>query len=89
MQSELNQLGIQSYDSVANFLLLRLPCEVNSDRFWRRMILDHHIVLRNCHNFEGLGSGYVRAAVRTEFQNEVLVKAVGRALPECQRSLQA
>ena len=89
MQSELNQLGIQSYNSVANFLLLRLPCETNSDRFWQRMILDHHIVLRNCHNFEGLGNGYLRAAVRTELQNEVLVKAVSRALPECPRRLQA
>jgi threonine-phosphate decarboxylase len=82
MQSELNQLGIQSYDSVANFLLFRLPCEINSNEFWQRMILEHHMVLRSCDNYEGLGAGYLRAAVRTDSQNEALVKAMRLTLPK-------
>jgi threonine-phosphate decarboxylase len=83
MQSELKQLGIHSYNSASNFLLLRLPSGINSDLFWQRMILDHHIVLRNCHNYEGLSDGYLRAAVRTELQNEAFVKAMRLTLPEC------
>jgi threonine-phosphate decarboxylase len=83
MQSELRQQGIHSYDSAANFLLLRLPGGVNSDLFWQRMILDHHVVLRNCHNYEGLGDGYLRAAVRTELQNEAFVNAVRQTLLNC------
>jgi threonine-phosphate decarboxylase len=83
MQSEFNQLGIHSYNSAANFLLLRLPFDINGDRFWQRMILDNHMVLRNCHNYEGLGDGYLRAAVRTELQNEALVKAVRQTLSKC------
>jgi len=83
MQSELNQLGIQTYNSAANFILLRLPSGINGDSFWQRMILDHHIVLRNCHNYEGLGDGYLRAAVRTELENEALVEAVRHTLPKC------
>jgi threonine-phosphate decarboxylase len=83
MQSELNRLGIHSYDSAANFLLLRLPGDINGDLFWQRMILDHDLVLRNCHNYEGLGDGHLRAAVRTELQNEALVKAASETLPKC------
>jgi threonine-phosphate decarboxylase len=83
MQSEFNRQGIHSYNSAANFLLLRLPGGINSDLFWQRMILDHHIVLRNCHNYEGLGDGYLRAAVRTELQNEALVSAARQTLPKC------
>ena len=83
MQSELSQLGIRSCDSAANFLLLLLPGGIDSDLFWQRMILDHHMVLRNCHNYEGLGDGYLRVAVRTELQNEAFVNAVRQTLLKC------
>jgi threonine-phosphate decarboxylase len=83
MQSELTKLGIHSYNSAANFLLLRLPGDINSDLFWQRMILDHHMLLRSCHNYEGLGGGHLRAAVRTELQNEALVKAMCQTLAKC------
>jgi threonine-phosphate decarboxylase len=88
MQSELNRLGIHSYNSAANFLLLRLPDDIDGNRFWQRMILDNHVVLRNCHNYEGLGDGYLRAAVRAELQNEAFVKAVRQTLPKCRMSAQ-
>jgi histidinol-phosphate/aromatic aminotransferase/cobyric acid decarboxylase-like protein len=84
MQSELNRLGLHSYNSAANFLLLRLPRDIDGDRFWHCMILDNHMVLRNCHNYEGLGDEYLRAAVRTELQNEAFVRAVRRTVPKCQ-----
>lgn len=83
MQSELSQLGMQSYNSCANFLLFRLPCDINGDRFWQRMILENRMVLRNCRNYEGLGDGYLRVAVRTGSQNEALVKAMRLTLPKC------
>lgn len=86
MQSELNQLGIHSYNSAANFLLLRLPCDIDSDLFWQRMIVDNHMVLRNCHNYDGLGDGYLRAAVRTELQNEAFVRAIRQTLPKCRKA---
>jgi threonine-phosphate decarboxylase len=83
MQSELRQLGMHSYDSAANFLLLRLPAGMNSDLFWQRMIVDHHIALRNCHNYEGLGDRYLRVAVRTELQNEAFIYASRQTLLKC------
>ena len=86
MRSELNRLGLHSYNSAANFLLLRLPRDIDGDRFWQCMILDNHVVLRNCHNYEGLGDGYLRAAVRTELQNEAFVRAIGQTLPKCRHA---
>jgi threonine-phosphate decarboxylase len=86
MQSELNGLGLHSYNSAANFLLLRLPSDIDGDRFWQRMILDHHVILRDCHNYEGLGDGYLRAAVRTELQNEAFVRAIRQTLPKCRKA---
>jgi threonine-phosphate decarboxylase len=83
MQSELDQLGIHSYNSAANFLLLRLPSDIDRDQFWQHMILVHHLVLRNCHNYEGLSDGHLRSAVRTESQNETFIKAVRQTLPKC------
>ena len=86
MRLELNRLGLHSYNSAANFLLLRLPRDIDGDRFWHCMILDNHVVLRNCHNYEGLGDGYLRAAVRTELQNEAFVRAIRQTLPKCRKA---
>ena len=83
LQSELNKLEMYSYNSAGNFLLLRLPGGMNSDLLWQHMILDHRMVLRNCRNYEGLGDGYLRVAVRTKLQNDAFVKALGQTLSKC------
>jgi threonine-phosphate decarboxylase len=77
----LGTLGLETYASAANFLLTRLPGSVSPGTFWRRMIVEHHIVLRDCSNYEGLPTGYVRAAVRTEQENEHLLNAISQVLP--------
>ena len=75
-----SSLGIETYPSVANFLLIRLPAAIVPRPFWERMIVDHHIVLRDCSNYEGLPSGHLRVAVRTERENEQLLSAISQAL---------
>jgi threonine-phosphate decarboxylase len=86
MQSDLERFGIHVYNSAANFLLLRLPLDIVNDDFWTRMIVEQHIVLRDCFNYEGLGVGHVRVAVRTEFENTLLVNAAGETLSRCRAS---
>ncbi len=76
MQAGIGTLGIHVYPSAANFLLLRLPGSIDCRQFWERLIREHHIVLRNCANYEGLGDGHLRAAVRTDPENERLVEAL-------------
>lgn len=73
-------LGIHIYPSAANFLLLRLPRAIDATDLWQRMILDHHLVLRDCSNYEALEPGHIRVAVRSEQQNELFLNAVHIAL---------
>ena len=76
MQTAIEKLGIHVYPSAANFLLLRLPGSIDCRQFWERLIREHHIVLRNCSNYEGLGDGHLRAAVRTDTENDRLIEAL-------------
>jgi threonine-phosphate decarboxylase len=76
MHAALGKLGIRVYPSAANFLLLRLPSSIDCQQLWERLIRERRIVLRNCANYEGLGDGHLRAAVRTETNNEQLIDAL-------------
>jgi threonine-phosphate decarboxylase len=50
------------------------------------MIVEHHMVLRNCSNYDALPSRHLRIAVRTEEENDKLVRAVAQSLVFCQQS---
>jgi threonine-phosphate decarboxylase len=80
LQHGIEALGIPCYPSAANFLLLRLPADIDGIAFWQRMILDHHVVLRACANYEGFPAGHLRTAVRTESENARLVEALTQTL---------
>jgi threonine-phosphate decarboxylase len=80
LQAEIEALGIHTYPSAANFLLLRLPSFVDPVDFWQRMIVEHHVVLRSCLNYEALSGEHFRVAVRNEQENTRLVQAVSQVL---------
>jgi threonine-phosphate decarboxylase len=85
LKAGLATLGIESYPSAANYLLIRLPLNVSPQSFWSRMIVENQMVLRDCSNYEGLPPGYLRAAVRTDRENEQLLKAISLTLPSATR----
>lgn len=78
---QLQELGLHTYPSAANFLLFRLPSPVNAHEYWERLIVEHSIVLRDCSNFETLLSGHLRCAVRTHIENARLVSALRKFRP--------
>ena len=80
LERELLRLGIVTYPSRVNFLLLRFPDAVDVDRLWERMIVEEQIVLRSCRNFEGIAPGHLRIAVRAESENERLISGLERVL---------
>jgi threonine-phosphate decarboxylase len=80
LEKELARLDIFTYPSSTNFLLLRFPAEVEVKLLWERMIVEERIVLRSCENFEGLAPGHLRAAVRSEPENERLIRGLARIL---------
>ena len=83
LSGDLNALGIHAYPSAANFLLVRLPEGVSAQRLWKHMIAEHHMVLRDCSNYEALPSRHLRTAIRTEEENDKLVRAVAQSLEFC------
>jgi len=80
LEQELAGLRIATYPSGANFLLLRFSGEVDAGLLWEKMIGQEHVVLRSCSNFEGLAPGHLRVAVRSEPENERLVRGLERVL---------
>jgi threonine-phosphate decarboxylase len=77
---DLEQLGLTTYDSAANFILFRLPEPIDATVFWRHMIERHRIVLRDCSSYEGLPARHLRTAVRTEKENQHLIAALKEEL---------
>jgi threonine-phosphate decarboxylase len=80
LEQELAQLRIATYPSSANFLLLRFCDKVNLGLVWEKMIVEEGIVLRSCANFEGLAAGHLRIAVRSEPENQRLIRGLERVL---------
>ncbi len=77
---QLARLGVATYPSSANFLLLQFPAAIQVDVLWERMIVEERIVLRSCTNFEGLEPGHLRIAVRSDAENEMLIQGLERVL---------
>lgn len=73
---QLQELDIHTYGSAANFLLLRMPPEIDATVYWQRLIVEYGIVLRDCGNFETLLPGHLRCAVRPHSENLKLVSAL-------------
>ena len=64
----------------ANYLLLRLrdAAGLTARAFAERLLLEHRVMVRVCDNFEGLGgaeTSYLRVAVRSSDENEILLQA--------------
>jgi threonine-phosphate decarboxylase len=76
LERTLAQLNVTTYPSNANFLLLQFSAEVDVNLLWERMIVEQQIVLRSCANFEGLPTGHLRIAVRSEPENERLIRSL-------------
>ncbi len=80
LEMELARLDIFTCPSSTNFLLLRFPAEVKVKLLWERMIVEEQVVLRSCENFEGLAPGHLRIAVRSEPENDRLIRGLNRVL---------
>jgi threonine-phosphate decarboxylase len=83
LEHELARLKVVTNPSSANFLLLQFSAEVDVNLVWTRMIVDQQIVLRSCANFEGLADGHLRIAVRSEPENERLIRGLEQVLTGC------
>ena len=68
---KLTALGFEVSDSKANFLL----CKSKDSDIWEKL-RNVGILVRDCGNFNGLNSSYIRICVSTHEKNEILINAL-------------
>jgi threonine-phosphate decarboxylase len=78
LSEQLISLGCRVFPSSANYLLIKPPSKVDGIEIWRRLIIEHRIVLRNCGTFDGLTDGHFRIAVRDHLANLALTTSLVR-----------
>ncbi|MCR5291486.1 MAG: aminotransferase class I/II-fold pyridoxal phosphate-dependent enzyme [Eubacterium sp.] len=71
LSKSLTETGIKVYPSDTNFILFK-----SSDNVYERL-LEKEILIRDCSNFVGLGTGFYRISVRNMKENRVLVDSLG------------
>lgn len=69
---ELNRLNIKTYDSCANYILLK----IHNGMDLKEEMLKKGILIRSCSNYKNLGGNYYRIAVKTAEENQMLIKAL-------------
>lgn len=71
----LKDMGLKVFPSETNFIMFKSE-NIKIDE----LLKNKGIAIRNCENYEGLGKGFYRIAVRTRKENEYLISAMERCL---------
>lgn len=71
VRRELENLGLKTYDSQANYLFFQGPEDLGE------RCAGDGILIRDCRNYRGLCPGYYRVAVRTREENLELLRVLG------------
>lgn len=78
LRQQLISLEWQVFPGSANYLLIKPPGEVDGQEIWRRLIVEHRIVVRNCGTFEGLTKEHFRVSVRDRPANVALTSSLAQ-----------
>ena len=70
LAAELRAAGAEVWPGEANYLLLRTDRDLFSD------MLKYRILIRDCSNYRGLGTGFYRIAVRGPEENDIFINAL-------------
>lgn len=75
LKEALAQLNYIVYDSQANYIFFREKSPGSAANLWERL-KDRRILIRDCSNYRGLGTGYYRIGIKTERENQMLLEAL-------------
>jgi cobyric acid synthase CobQ/L-threonine-O-3-phosphate decarboxylase len=76
---------LKVFHTVANYFLIRLSGQCTVSQLQRRLA-EHNILIRDCSNYQGLGTQFFRIAVRSESQNDHFVEVLSGILPAPKRA---
>jgi L-threonine-O-3-phosphate decarboxylase len=68
--------GLTPFPSAANFLLVKSEFPV--PELQRQLLVEHHILIRDCISFPELGDRYFRTAIRTLAENQQLLDGLSK-----------
>lgn len=74
LKMELERIGLSVFDSRANYIFFH-----GSEDLFERC-LEKKILIRDCSNYEGLGKGYYRVAVKLHEENQKLIQVLEEIL---------
>ena len=80
LKDELERLGLEPVESSVNFILVKIEATGFSSEELTERMLKERILVRDCSSFVGMGTSYIRVAVRKREENERLVSAMRRVL---------
>lgn len=81
LRAQLQELGISTWPSKANFLLCRIEMPWTAARL-QRALGERGILIRSCAMYEGLEDGHFRLAVKDRASNEKLVQLLRNVLEQ-------
>jgi len=67
---EINNLNIKTYESYANYIFLKFDGTINL----HDELLTRGVLIRSCSNYRNLSDKYFRIAVKSEYENKLLIQ---------------
>ncbi|PWW06504.1 L-threonine O-3-phosphate decarboxylase [Paenibacillus cellulosilyticus] len=81
LSADLGKLGCKVFDSVTNYLLVKLPDECAIDAAQLQQLMGQRgVLIRDASHFAGLDGRFIRLAVKLREQNERLIEALSACL---------
>ena len=75
LYTQLNGIkGLSTYDSSANFLLLKIIKKGLSSTQIYNVLAEKGLLIRDCRSFRGMSTKFIRIAVKRRAQNQLLIK---------------
>ena len=72
--------GLHPFYPSVNFILIRIDNENIISSILQNLLIKDKIIIRDCSNFVGLNEKYVRVAVRSRKENQILLNAMKEAI---------
>lgn len=80
MEKELSTIkGLKVYNTDTNFILLKLENE-DANSLKQKVFVDSNILIRDASNFKGLDKSFIRIAIKSHEENEVIIKSLKEIL---------
>jgi len=67
---------LKTYEAAANYILIKLSSGMRAETLQEKLLKEHHILIRDCGNYKGLGQSFFRVAVKARGENERLIKGL-------------